>query len=93
MNKGSGFLFSDILLCVSLDGKNFKCKQFDSFLEADDYYRANFKNTPNEKSTMIKSCKFMPDFIRQMKTNRQLEKIFNPRFKTKIIQDVNNFYL
>lgn len=75
--------FYDVFLCVANDGKNFQCKEFKSFLEADDYYTKNFyhRSSPSHRSTMITSCKFMPMPLRMYKINKKLENLFKPSFR------------
>ena len=77
--------FSSVFLCVSKDSENFKCKEFNSFLEADDYYMNRFNYAIGYQRTMITSCKFIPSFMRTYQINKQLEKIFSSSFKTTIV--------
>lgn len=84
MDDSREYYFSDVLLCTAPDGKNFTCQKFNSFLEANEYFKKNFTRTQELKSTMLRSCRFIPTSLREWKVNRDLEKLFNPKFKTKI---------
>jgi len=83
--------FSDVFLCLSNDGKNFECKQFKSFLEAEEYYERNCNTLPyqhvNHKATMIPMCKLMPTKLQEYFINRQLEQMYDPFFRTKITKN------
>jgi hypothetical protein len=53
-------MFSTVFLCVK-DARHskFSCKQFESFLEADQYFN-NTYNDKNVESTIVPVCKFIP---------------------------------
>ncbi len=78
--------FCKVFLCVSKDHVNFECKEFQSFLAADEYFEKKYPSKNDVKcSAMLTSCKFMPESLRMYNMNKKLERMFNPSFKTKIV--------
>ena len=70
-------MFSTVFLCVKDVKRNkFTCKEFESFLEADKYFKDNHKNTDCH-STMIPVCKFMPIIAKRQVLQYKLANIFN----------------
>jgi len=105
-------LFSDVLLCVSDDGKKFRCKTFSCFKDAADHFKNSyevdyFKIKNNyaadyfesiyadqypKKITIIRSCKFMPQFLREITVSRKLRNAFYPKCETKMTKDLSTKY-
>ena len=70
-------MFSTVFLCVKEKNKhNFKCKEFESFLEADKYFNDTYKDTSCQ-STMTPVCKFMPAIAKRHVLQYKLANIFS----------------
>lgn len=67
---------SNIYLCVKEKTNNrYVCKKFDSYQDADSYYRVNYDTSQVSKSTMIPICKYIPLCLRPQVINWKLAKI------------------
>ena len=83
-------LTSNVFLCVS-DGIKFECKQFNNFIEADNYFTDQLKY--DVKSTMIDRCKFYPDSLREKTLKRELISLFKNVDDVKIVKEFNQKYM
>ena len=73
---------SKIYLCVKLRDKmeyfylNYNCIKFDTYEEADKYYKKSFEDKTIESSTMMPVCKYVPEYFHPMILNYKLSKLF-----------------
>ena len=70
----------EVYLCVKDDSSlnslsKFNCKKFDTYEEADTYYKNKYNHNLN-LSTMIPMCKFTPKCLQEKILNYKLSKIF-----------------
>ena len=70
-------MFSTVFLCVK-DAKHskFTCKQFESFVEADQYFNNTYKDK-DVVSTMTPVCKFIPTIAKRHVLQYKLANLFN----------------
>ena len=65
-----------VYLCIKeKNNNNFKCKSFENFLEANKYFRENYKLSDVNESTLIPICNFNP--FKKYFLQYRLSKIFN----------------
>ena len=90
----SDYIFSNVVLCVKKENNIscFECHKFNTYLEADKYFKKNYINMYNKTnqptnqptnqqpiifSTMFPICKFMPEFLEKRKIQYKTAQIFN----------------
>lgn len=71
-----------VYLCVKEKEKtehyslNFKCIKFDTYEEADTYYKKNYNRRQEEFSTLMPLCRFIPFYFHESVLNYKLSKLF-----------------
>ena len=72
-----------IYLCVKLHDKmecfslNYNCIKFDTYKEADEYYKEKFENNVRvDSSTLMPVCKYIPEYFHPLILNYKLSKLF-----------------
>lgn len=67
--------YSDIYLCYKPNkyNKQFKCIKFNSYEDADQYYKENHSG---KQSTLFPVYKYMPQFMKNMSIHYKLSKTF-----------------
>jgi len=73
-----------VYLCVKKKEKekkehyslNFKCIKFDTYEEADTYYKKNYNTRQEEYSTLMPFCRFIPSHFHEPVLNYKLSKLF-----------------
>lgn len=55
---------------------NFKCIKFDTFEEADRYYKQKYNRQQAEYSTLMPLCRFIPSYFHEPVLNYKLSKLF-----------------
>ena len=78
----------DIFLCVKYKNKNYKCKGFDDFIKAEEYYRYNTNKFNLASSTMIPVFSYIPSFMKRSYLQYQLSNMFG-RVEIKNSEDNN----
>ena len=74
--------YENVFLCIKKDITHFECQKFNSFIEADKFFRKNYKNIV-VTSTMITVFKYFPTFVQDFILNHKLKNLF---VKSKIIK-------
>lgn len=65
--------YDRVYLCIGKKSR-FKCKKFDSFKMADEFYKNNYLGL--NRSVMIPICKYSPHIFDKSVLNHKLNKIF-----------------
>ena len=55
---------------------NFKCIKFDTYEEADSYYKKKYNRRQEEYSTFMPLCRFIPSYFHEPVLNYKLSKLF-----------------